>query len=56
MKKSSVQLADEIEFILHTYGNMLFRLCFITLGNAADADEGAGPRRRRECRRRGIHF
>ena len=39
MKKSSVQLADEIEYILHTYGNMLFRLSFAMLGNASDAED-----------------
>ena len=32
MRKSSVQLADEIECILHTHGNMLFRLAFAMLG------------------------
>lgn len=39
MKKSSVQLADEIEYSLHTYGNMLFRLSFAMLGNASDAED-----------------
>lgn len=39
MRKSSVQLADEVEYILHTHGNMLFRLAFAMLGNASDAED-----------------
>ena len=39
MKKSSVQLADEIENIMHTYGNMLFRLSLTMLGNVSDAED-----------------
>ena len=39
MKKSSVQLADEIEQIMYTHGNMLFRLSFAMLGNASDAED-----------------
>lgn len=30
---------DDIELTMHTYGNMLFRLCLITLGNASDAQD-----------------
>ena len=37
MKHTSVRSTDEIEKIINTYGNMLFRLCLITLGNAGDA-------------------
>ena len=39
MKKSSVQLADEIEQIIHTHGNMLFRLSLAMLGNTGDAED-----------------
>ena len=39
MKKSSVQLADEIEQIMYTHGNMLFRLSFAMLGNTSDAED-----------------
>ena len=39
MRKSSVQLADEIEQIMYTHGNMLFRLSFAMLGNASDAED-----------------
>ena len=39
MKKSSVQLADEIEQIMYTHGNMLFRLSLAMLGNASDAED-----------------
>lgn len=39
MKHTSVRPADEIEMVMDTYGNMLFRLCLITLGNANDAEE-----------------
>ena len=39
MKKSSVQLADEIEQIMYTHGNMLFRISFAMLGNASDAED-----------------
>ena len=33
------QVNDDIEVIMHTYGNMLFRLCLITLGNVSDAED-----------------
>lgn len=39
MKNTSVRPTDSIETIMHTYGNMLFRLCLITLGNASDAED-----------------
>lgn len=39
MKKISARPADSIETLVHTYGNMLFRLCLITLGNASDAED-----------------
>jgi len=39
MKHTSVRPADAIEKIVDTYGNMLFRLCLITLGNASDAED-----------------
>ena len=39
MKNTSTRSADGIESIMHTYGNMLFRLCLITLGNASDAED-----------------
>lgn len=39
MKDISGRTADDIERIMHTYGNMLFRLCLITLGNVSDAED-----------------
>jgi len=39
MGNTSARPADDIEMIMHTYGNMLFRLCLITLGNTADAED-----------------
>lgn len=39
MRNTSVLQAESIETIMHTYGNMLFRLCLITLGNASDAED-----------------
>ena len=39
MKTISAQPTDSVEKIVHTYGNMLFRLCLITLGNASDAED-----------------
>lgn len=39
MRNTSVRPADSIEAMMHTYGNMLFRLCLITLGNASDAED-----------------
>ena len=39
MKNHSARPAENIETIMDTYGNMLFRLCLITLGNASDAED-----------------
>lgn len=39
MKHTSVRPTDCIEKIIQTYGNMLFRLCLITLGNVSDAED-----------------
>lgn len=39
MKNTWVRPAESIEIIVHKYGNMLFRLCLITLGNASDAED-----------------
>ena len=39
MINASARPADDIERVMHTYGNMLFRLCLITMGNASDAED-----------------
>lgn len=39
MEKSLARPAGDVEAIVHTYGNMLFRLCLITLGSASDAED-----------------
>lgn len=39
MKNTWVRPAESIETIVHKYGNMLFRLCLITLGNVSDAED-----------------
>lgn len=39
MEKSLARPAGDVERVVHTYGNMLFRLCLITLGNASDAED-----------------
>ena len=39
MKNTSARPHDCIENIMQKYGNMLFRLCLITLGNASDAED-----------------
>ena len=39
MKKNSARPAECIEKIMDTYGNLLFRLCLFTLGNADDAED-----------------
>ena len=39
MEHKSARPAENIETIMDTYGNMLFRLCLITLGNASDAED-----------------
>ena len=39
MGNTSVRPTDDIEIIMRTFGNMPFRLCLITLGNASDAED-----------------
>ena len=39
MKNSSAWPADGIENIVRTYGNTLYRLCFVMLGNESDAED-----------------
>lgn len=39
MENSSVRPTDGIERIVHSYGNMLFRLCLVMLGSEADAED-----------------
>lgn len=39
MNNTSARPADNMERIMQTYGNMLFRVCLITLGNANDAED-----------------
>lgn len=39
MEKSLARPAGDVERVVHTYGNMLFRVCLITLGNASDAED-----------------
>ena len=39
MENSSVRPTDGAETLVHRYGNMLFRLCFVMLGNEADAED-----------------
>ena len=39
MKNTSVQPATDIEMVMNIYGNILFRLCLVTLGNVNDAEE-----------------
>jgi RNA polymerase sigma-70 factor (ECF subfamily) len=39
MEKSLARPAGEVERVVHTYGNMLFRLCLVMLGNASDAED-----------------
>lgn len=39
MENSSVRPTDDTLRIVHTYGDMLFRLCLIMLGNEADAED-----------------
>lgn len=39
MIDKSVRPADDIESILQTYGDMLFRLCLLMLGNGSDAED-----------------
>lgn len=39
MESTSERPADELERVMQTYGNMLFRIALITLGNASDAED-----------------
>ncbi len=39
MTNASERPADSIEAIVQTYGDLLFRLCYILLGNEADAED-----------------
>lgn len=39
MKNISARPADDIEVVVRTYGDMLFRLCLVTLGNTNDAED-----------------
>jgi len=39
MNHKSARPADNLEKVMNTYGNKLFRLCLITLGNASDAED-----------------
>ena len=39
MEKSLARPAGDVERVVHTYGNMLYRVCLITLGNASDAED-----------------
>ena len=39
MHNSSVRPADDIERIIETYGNMLYRTCFVLLKNENDAED-----------------
>ena len=39
MKKSSARPADTVEAVIHAYGNALYRLCFVMLGNQSDAED-----------------
>lgn len=39
MKKTLARPANDIESVIHSYGNMLFRLCLIMLGNTNDAED-----------------
>ncbi len=39
MKETLARPADDLEQVMDTYGNMLFRLCFVMLTNSADAED-----------------
>ncbi|MBR5228475.1 MAG: RNA polymerase sigma factor [Firmicutes bacterium] len=39
MINTSVRPADDIERVIDTYGNMLFRLCYVMLGSEADSED-----------------
>ena len=39
MERLSVRPTDNVEAIVHIYGNTLFRLCLVMLGNDTDAED-----------------
>jgi len=39
MQETSVRPAGDIERIMQTYGDMLYRLCLVSLGNISDAED-----------------
>lgn len=39
MDNSSVRPTDGVQAVVHLYGNMLFRICYVILGNEADAED-----------------
>jgi len=39
MKKTSQQPAEDMETVLHRYGDMLYRLCVLMLKNESDAED-----------------
>ena len=39
MNHSSARPADAIETVIRTYGNTLYRLCFVMLGSESDAED-----------------
>jgi len=39
MEKTSVQAHESVEALVQVYGDLLFRICFVMLGNAADAED-----------------
>lgn len=39
MKQPSERPAGGVEMLMETYGNLLFRICLVTLGNQADAED-----------------
>ena len=39
MKEPSARPADAVETAVRTYGNALYRLCFVMLGNECDAED-----------------
>ncbi len=39
MDNSSARSADGVQAIVHAYGDMLFRICYVLLGNEADAED-----------------
>ena len=39
MQNSSARPAGDIETTVRTYGNILYRLCLVMLGNESDAED-----------------